>query len=226
MDERSALLYAKLHSYTRLVNRTHGFIRWALARVQTPYVACSFGKDSAVMLHMILQHSPDISVRFIRWKNETEHIDNYDEVITDWLNYRRLNLTQVEMSRLSLSEIHKGRYDTRGFDSYFIGLRASESTPRRMTLKKHGRFYKNKAGMVRISPLADWKDQDIAAYMYSYQIPLLNTYKSDGITSRTASRIPRADHGIRESFIQSLKQRDMNAYQALLKNFPEIKQYE
>jgi len=223
MDERSALLYAKLHSYTRLVNRTHGFIRWALARVQTPYVACSFGKDSAVMLHLVLEQAPDVSVRFIRWKNETEHIDNYEEVIQQW---GQLNLTQVELSRLSLSEKNKDRYDTVGYDSYFIGLRASESTPRRMTLKQHGMFYKNKAEMIRISPLADWKDQDIAAYIFSNQLPLLNTYKSDGITSRTASRIPRADHGIRESFIQSLKQRDMNAYQALLKNFPEIKQYE
>ena len=223
MDEKSALLYAKLHSYTRLVNRTHGFIRWALARVRTPYVACSFGKDSAVMLHMVLEHAPDIPVRFIRWKNETEHIDNYDEVIDQW---GCLNLTQVELTRLSLFEVHKGRYDTRGHDSYFIGLRKSESTPRRMTLTLHGMFYKNKAEMVRISPLADWKDADIAAYIFSNKLPLLNTYKSDGITSRTASRIPRADHGIRESFIQSLKQRDMNAYQALLKNFPEIKQYE
>jgi 3'-phosphoadenosine 5'-phosphosulfate sulfotransferase (PAPS reductase)/FAD synthetase len=223
MDERSALLYAKLHNYTRLVNRTHGFIRWALARVQTPYVACSFGKDSAVMLHMVLEQAPDIPVRFIRWKNETEHIDNYDEVIAQW---GRLNLAQVELARLSLSVKSKDRYHTTGYDSYFIGLRASESTHRRMTLTQHGMFYKNKAEMIRISPLADWKDPDIAAYIFSNKLPLLNTYKSDGITSRTASRIPRADYGIRESFIQSLKQRDINAYQELLKNFPEIKQYE
>jgi len=224
MDEKTALLYAKLKQFKYLVNKTSGFINWALNHVdvKNPYLACSFGKDSAVMLHLVLQQRPDIPVRFIRWKNETEHIDNYDEVIARW---GKLNLTQVEFSRDSLSEKHAERYDTVGYDSYFIGLRMAESTVRRITLKANGLFYKNKSEMVRISPLADWKNEDIAAYVFSNQLPTLNTYLKDGMTSRTASRIPRADHGIRESFLNDLKHRDFNAYQQLVMNFPEIKQY-
>lgn len=219
MDKKTALLYAQLKPYKALVNKTIGFIRWALERVENPYVACSFGKDSAVMLHLILQQAPDIQVRFIRWKFETEFIDNYDEVIESW---GKLNLQQVEFSRQLLSDKRKDRYDTIGHDSYFIGLRKNESVARRITLKTHGMFYKNKAEMIRISPLADWTEKEIAAYMYSNELPILNTYKSTGIGARTSSRIPREDFGIRQAFLTDLKQRDFTSYQELINHFPEI----
>lgn len=219
MDEKTALLYAKLNPYKALVNKTSGFIRWALDRVENPYVACSFGKDSAVMLHLCLKHNPDISIRFIRWKFETEYIDNYDEIIKQW---GEINLNQVILSRTSLSDKRKDRYATDGFDSYFIGLRKDESVARRITLKKDGMFYKNKAGLTRISPLADWTEKDIAAYVYSNNLPLLNTYKDNGINARSTSRIPRDDHGIRQSFLLDLKQRDFESYQHLINHFPEI----
>ena len=219
MDKRTALLYAQLKPYKALVNKTSGFIRWALERVENPYLACSFGKDSAVMLHLVLQHKPDIDIRFIRWQNETEHIDNYDEVISKWGN---INLTQVEFNRDFLSDKRKDRYDTVGYDSYFIGLRSQESTVRRITLKTHGLFYKNTSGMIRISPLAYWTEKEITAYIVSNNLPTLNTYIADGFSSRTASRIPRADNGIRESFLTDLKHRDFESYQKLLLKFPEI----
>lgn len=219
MNKKTALLYAQLKPYKALVNKTSGFIRWALERIETPYVACSFGKDSAVMLHLILLQSPDVKVRFIRWKFETEFIDNYDDVIEAW---GLLNLEQVEFSRNSLSDKRKDRYDTVGYDSYFIGLRKNESVARRITLKKHGMFFKNKAEMIRISPLADWTENDIAAYMYVNELPILNTYLTQGSQSRTASRIPREDFGIRQSFLTDLKQRDFTSYQNLINHFPEI----
>ena len=219
MDKKTALLYARLNPYKALVNKTSGFIRWALERVENPYVACSFGKDSAVMLHLCLKHRPDIQVRFTRWKGETEYIDNYDEVIKAWGN---INLTQIELCRESLSDKRKDRYETSGYDSYFIGLRQEESVSRRITLKTHGMFYKNKAEMIRISPLSDWLEKDIAAYMYSSELPILNTYLKQGSQSRTASRIPREDFGIRESFLNDLKHRDFESYQNLVNNFPEI----
>lgn len=219
MDKRTALIYSKLNSYKALVNKTSGFIRWALNRVHTPYVACSFGKDSAVLLHLVLKFYSDIPVRFIRWSGETEFIDNYDDVISQWGN---INLTQVEFSRDSLNDKRPDRYSTSGFDSYFVGLRSKESVPRRITLKKHGMFYKSKNGIIRISPLSDWSEDDIAAYVYSNDLPTLKTYHDCGISSRSSSRIPRDDYGIRNSFLMSLKLRDITSYQKLIKKFPEI----
>lgn len=222
MDKRTADLYVKLNSFKYLVDKTNRFIAWSLRQVSNPYVACSFGKDSAVMLHLLLQHNSTIPVRFIRWRNETEFIDNYDEVIEKWIN---INLTQVELSRDSLSDKRKDRFDVDNYDSYFIGLRQEESTSRRITLKTHGKFYRNKSDKIRISPLSEWTTKDISAYVLAYNLPTLNTYTKHGMNARTASRIPRADFGIRESFITDLKNRDINAYQQLVSKFPEIKIY-
>lgn len=222
MDTKSASLYAQLKHFRHLVNKTSGFIRWSLDRIENPYVACSFGKDSAVMLHLVLKHRPEIPVRFIRWKNETEHIDNYDQIINQW---NIPNLQQITLSRASLSDSRKDRYQTESYDSYFIGLRKEESVARRITLKKHGLFYTLKSGLTRISPLADWTTRDIAAYVVSNRLPTLNSYIVQGMQSRTASRIPRSDHGIRENFLNDLRQRDFQAYQQLLVKFPEIKEY-
>lgn len=219
MDKKTAQLYAQLKPYKALVNKTSGFIRWALERVERPYVACSFGKDSAVMLHLVMNIAPDIDIRFIRWSGETEYIDNYDEVIEKW---NLQNLIQVELNRVSLTDKRKERYDTEGYDAFFVGLRMEESAARRMTLKSHGMFYKNVKGIIRISPLADWTEKDISAYVLSNDLPTLNSYKEHGFSSRTASRVPREDWGIRENFLSDLKQRDFAAYQNIISKFPEL----
>lgn len=219
IEVKTAKIYAQLNQYKRLVEKTDIFIKDCLKKVKNPYVACSFGKDSSVMLHLVLKNYPQIKVRFIRWKFETEFIDNFDEIISKWGD---INLDQIEFSRDSLADKRKDRYKTEGYDSYFIGLRKGESFARRVTLKKHGKFFKNKAGMIRISPIADWTEQDIAAYMFSNNLPVLSTYLKQGINSRTTSRIPREDFGIRQSFLIDLKQRDFSAYQNLINHFPEV----
>lgn len=224
MTEKEALLYAQLPQFKSLVKKTQGFCKWALAKVQNPYVACSFGKDSAVMLHLLLGLNHNIPVRFVRWHGETELINNFDKVIKDWQIRFAINLFQIELSRTSTNEKVEERktFNTSEYDSYFIGLRQQESTARRITLKTHGMFYLNRGGMTRISPLSEWTDKDIAAYNCSNQLPTLETYLKNGFESRTASRVPRADFGIRANFLTELKNRDISAYNQLLNNFPEL----
>lgn len=219
MDTKTATLYAQLHTYKALVRKTKGFIRWALERVERPYVACSFGKDSAVMLHLIRSIAPEIPVRFIRWQGETEYIDNYDEVIAQW---QLPNLQQIEFSRESLLDKRADRYTTAEYDAFFVGLRKQESTVRRISILKHGMYYINAQGLARICPLADWSERDISTYVLANHLPTLNTYKQQGFDKRTASRVPRADFGIRDQFLADLKQRDFTAYQQLLLKFPEL----
>jgi len=177
------------------------------------------------MLHLVYNRMPTIPVRFVRWKGETEHINNFNAVIEQTIDrYPALSLTQIELNRISLNDKVEERkhLGTEDYDSYFIGLRAEESTVRRITLKTHGKFYKNKSGLTRISPLADWKTKNIAAYISEYQLPTLLSYSRDGIASRTASRVPRADHGIRAAFLQNLRQNNPQAYNNIVAKFPEI----
>lgn len=222
MDPAAALLFAQTGQFKFLVKKTENFIGWALKRVNNPYVACSFGKDSAVMLHMALKLQPQIKVRFIKWFAETDIIDNYNEVISKWGD---INLEIVEFSRQTLDDTRKDRYDTTEYDSYFIGFRQEESTDRRITLKANGKFFTNKKGLTRISPLSEWTTMDIAAYVFSNNLPVLNTYLKQGIESRTSSRIPRPDYGIRSAFLQNLKQRDISAFNQLISTFPDAKYF-
>lgn len=224
MDERTALLYAQLKQFKYLVNKTSGFIRWALERVENPYVACSFGKDSAVMLHLVLQHRPDIPVRFASHP-ETRLLDNYDEVIEKWIekgiNYHEIfcdgDLVKVKNAqRNALDAMNEN------WDSFFVGIRMQESFGRRVSLKKLGMFHKLANGRIKICPMADWTEHDISAYVFSNDLPTLSKYHKEGFSARTTSGIPRTN--INEC-LQSLKNRDINAFNKLCKLFPDVNEF-
>lgn len=226
MDKRTALLYAQLKPYKALVNKTSGFIRWALERVKNPYVACSFGKDSAVMLHLILQHRPNIPVRFASHP-ETSLLDNYQEVINLWVENYGINYHEIfcdgglikvrHHQRNMLDALHED------WDSFFVGIRKQESVGRRISLRTHGMFHKLKStGRIKISPLADWTEKEIATYTVANNIPLLDKYQKEGFSARTTSGIPRTN--IEES-LMSLKSRDIQSFNELCKLYPDAAEY-
>lgn len=83
MDEKTAMLYSKMPEHKFLISKTVNFIKWALSRVENPYLACSFGKDSSVMLHLVFNQYPNIVVKFLG-KKETDLIDDYTGIIEWW----------------------------------------------------------------------------------------------------------------------------------------------
>lgn len=222
MDKRTADLYIRLKSFQYLLSKTNRFIAWSLTQVNNPYVACSFGKDSAVMLHLVLQHNPNVKVVFVR-RIETDLIDNYAETIARWGN---LNLE--ELSYKGWLEHGEGRgiaFATQRLyehDSFFVGLRKDESAGRRISLSTHGKFYLNSAGKYRICPMADWKTSDIAAYCLHNELPILNKYLVEGFQTRTTAAIPSK---FPQESLASLKQRDINAFNQLLKLLPDARFY-
>lgn len=226
-NPQAAKLYATMPEHRRTVRITKAFIRKALRQVERPYLACSFGKDSSVMLHLVLEQLPDVPVRFICWKNETELLNNFNEIIEWWMDEYGINLEMIELHRHSLDQKVEERKTIRTdeYDSYFIGFRADESKARRITIRKDGMIYKMKSGLVRIAPMAWWSVEDIAAYLAANDIPSLGSYQVHGFESRTASRVPRSDNGIRSLSLSQLKQRDMSAFNRLKQYYPEVSQY-
>lgn len=224
MDEKSALLYAKLNSFNRLVEKTRRFIKWSLTQVEKPYVSCSFGKDSSVMLHLILEMKNDIEIKMLG-KAETELIDDYDSVINWWESKFNCKVQQIIYKGWLEGGTKKGiakNMRAEGNDSFFVGLRKEESVARRITLTKNGKFYKMKDGKIRIAPLSIWTTNDIAAYMISRKLPILKAYKREGFEARTTTNIPsKYPH---ES-IARLKDSDIEAYNKLIKQFPDAKYY-
>lgn len=222
LERQKSLVYSRMPEHKFLVQKTKRFIDWALSQVKSPYIACSFGKDSAVMLHLVLSSNSDVDVRFIRWNNETEFLSNYDEVINEW---NLDNLTQVTLERTTLSDKRKERYSCENYDSFFIGFRKDEAKGRRITLKKDGKFFKMKDGKTRIAPLSDWTEKNIMAYTFEYDLPILDTYKAYGFSQRTTSRVPREDYGIRSQSLKTLKAKNISHFNQLSKHFPEIGNY-
>lgn len=229
MDEKTALLYAKLWQHKKRVRMTKGFIKWALKKVVHPYVACSFGKDSAVMLHLILQEVPDIPILWVTFE-ETDLIDNYRDVVADWHELYNINLHEIKVQASADAEYSDQDAMIafaleNGLDSAFVGIRKEESYGRKASLGRHGMFYKAKNGLTRICPIADWTEQDIAAYTYSNALPLLDTYKNHGISSRTVTGISDDSYSFRSNQLNRIKESDMSKYNQILSAYPELKKY-
>lgn len=221
MDEKTALLYSKMPEYNFLLSKTVSFIRWALGKVNNPYLACSFGKDSSVMLHLVFNQYPNIHVKFLG-KKETDLIDDYSGVI-EWWQKRNVLIERITYLGWLEGGTKKGiakNMQADDHDSFFVGIRKEESVARRITLKKDGKFFKMKDGKTRIAPLADWTTRDIATYMLSNNLPVLNAYKREGFEARTTSNIPSKYP--REA-IARLKDADIAAYNKLIQMFPDAK---
>ncbi len=228
--QRSAFLaHARLPAFSRQVLRAERIVRDGLAATTAPYVACSFGKDSAVMLHLVMQQYPSVPVRFVRWP-ETGLLNDFEPVLAAWESRFGLvagqNLHFCDLSRPSIEVVVPGRHRAVAAlaptDGYFIGLRAEESKGRRMALKKFGPVHHAASGLWRIAPLDWWRWQDVAAYTALHELPVLASYGSTGLEGRTATRVGIPEHGIRQSQLSELRLRDPDAYNRLCSLLLEV----
>ena len=100
------IAYSKTILFRKRVEKAEKIIREALDKTRKPYVACSWGKDSTAMLHLVLQQKPDVHVVFINQGYNCpltkrfgvscgEWPDTYairDRLVKDWkLNYVELH---------------------------------------------------------------------------------------------------------------------------------------
>lgn len=228
--ERLGLLaYARSSTYQRRLDQALRYVEEGLARCERPYVATSFGKDSAALLHLVAEVRPDIEARFIRW-GESELLHEYSEVMDEWARrWPQIRFLVLDLDRDSINERVPGRWQQLQAmdpaDGYFIGLRAEESHARQITLRSHGVVYQATSGVWRISPLAWWTVQDVAAYNVVHDLPRLRAYDVEGWGTRTTARVPRDTNSIRHHSLAQLRMRDPTRYNLLCQKFPEVARY-
>ena len=64
-----------------------------------------------------------------------------------------------------------------GYNAVILGLRSNESKHRAVNRASHGWIYERKSdGLTISSPIADWEDIDVHAYIASHDIPLMPLY--------------------------------------------------
>lgn len=115
------------------------------------------------------------------------------------------------------------------WDGLFMGLVKEESGGRRITLslkwngQTHPTIFRYKDGKYRCCPLMNWGIQEIAAYVAMHGIRLLDEYEKNGLEARTTARITKMM--AEEGGMAYLKQKNLGAFNQIVGNFPELRQY-
>lgn len=220
-ERSAALLLARLPAHRRQVERAREVVRRTLEQHAPAYVAYSGGKDSTVLLHLARTVAPTIEARILLWP-ESHLLGNFDEVVDRW---RALGATihAVRQTRASFRERSpdKWRYlDAIGpIRSVLIGLRARESSIRRMSLRRFGVAHRRSDGIVRVCPLAGWSTMDVAAVIAAHDLPLIDAYEAT-IDVRTTTRII-ARPGLTEKALAQMRETRPDAMAHLREIYPE-----
>jgi phosphoadenosine phosphosulfate reductase len=192
-------LHAKTSEFQNSIAETHKFIDFVLLQVKKPYVACSFGKDSIVVLHLILQHRPDIPV----YSYSNMNFDFPDTHRLRWELQEKWNLNLIlierDVSRAVETEDEGGAYNRLYFavlreqvqkhqwDCAFVGKRKQEAPRRKREIDEKGMLFPDAINGKIAYPLADWTIKDIWAYSAVNNLPHHEIYNKQtcGLTRET-----------------------------------------
>jgi phosphoadenosine phosphosulfate reductase len=160
---------------------------------------CSFQAEDMVVLELLRERRPGIPVLFLETGYHFEEVYQYRDQMTARYNLNLLNVLPVQTVTQQESQfgiLYQSQPDRccklrkveplfaalEGYDVWFTGLRRVQS-PTRANLQLKDRFPLPSGKQLRkISPLADWSDEDVWTFAREYKIPLLPLYDA-GYTS-------------------------------------------
>jgi len=168
------------------------------------FVSCSFGKDSVVVLSLVLEENPSIPVVF----NNTgvqfrETYEFKDRLAKEW-NVNLIELRPVEGWSFWRIAEEKGLDDGKKyrdaccdylkeiplrrlikkmrFRYNFTGITALESRTRMFRICQSGtHYYSKKDGILRIHPIAYWTPEEVWNYIHEQGLPYNPAYEKYGI---------------------------------------------
>lgn len=195
LQQRDAcLMLARLTSFRDRADRALRLIDTALSQMKQPYVASSMGKDSDVVLDLVRRVNPDVTaiMGYDDWLlPETEEKRRatqslipvaatiwHSEFYTSWPNGKPEKLPDSVLWFDAVRNSRVAPYAlSQGFDGAFIGLRKQEASYRRFHLNSRGGlFFCKTHSMLECNPIADWKVEDVWAYLLSRDIAYNRAY--------------------------------------------------
>lgn len=251
MDRDAAILRARLPVFQRRVEEARRIIDNSITAIKRPYLSCSFGKDSVVLLHLVHQRMPNIPVVFIN--SQYCFPDTYvvrDEFIKEY----NINLVEIKQPHDYIDIINTyGLPDDRtpaqqqkvvdllkkdlanvwahenGYDGCFWGLRKEEARGRKWLLNVKGSlFFADSAKLWRSAPLANWTWDDIWAYIHYFGVPYSGIYDKtrfcDPKHIRNTSWVT-TDGAAKNGRVVWLKYYYPDLYNRLVSEIPEIRRY-
>lgn len=206
-----------MSTFMEKLNLSRELIRGALSEHTDPIVACSFGKDSIAVLHLVRQFKPDVRVL---WNNTlVEYPDTYKfarRIIKDWNLHvyeakPRKTFWQVvdevgwpvhprnapgKLQRATercCKELKKIPTEQliriHKWDLYFTGLNRHESRLREFSAQRYGNyFFSKKWRLWKCHPILDWTVADVWEYHRMFDLPHNQLYDKDEIEIRGGIR--------------------------------------
>lgn len=201
--------YQKL-DFDRKLFLTERRIEKALRLYDKPLVSSSFGKDSTVLLHLVMQHTKDFEVIFIETGCQFVETLQFRDFLTKEWNLK-LHVAKPEMSFWECKDKHgypkasrnsktgdrrqpacckylkekpmKKFIKSHDFNLDFVGLLADEGRQRRWAyIQKGCCIYEHKAwGIVKCIPLIWWNQKDVWEYIRRNNLPVNPSYAKYGI---------------------------------------------
>jgi phosphoadenosine phosphosulfate reductase len=210
MDSRlEYLLYAKMQQHQQRIKTARQSIKKAIATGRKFYASVSFGKDSAVMLRLLCDIQPNITVLYIksgyalpettRYLEELRQAWNLNLTVLDvpidylelcqtfGLPHLRSKATQKRVVAM-IKKDHASQWaQEQSFTGLFWGLRADESQGRKKLMQCHPEGVIDRHNILRVAPLAFWTAQDVWAYTLSTGMPYNRLYDHEncGFTRET-----------------------------------------
>lgn len=162
------------------------------------YVSLSGGKDSTALAHLVSRVNDKIWLVSQKddfdFPGEKEHVHEIaircgspihiiEPDFSMWDLAKEIDFTEdvhsqnTEFSKVSFYDPLKKFQESNNYKGVFLGLRAEESKGREWNVKAKGQIYYN-AGWEQLvyQPLAHWTGQDVMAYLFKYDLPILPVY--------------------------------------------------
>lgn len=211
MDEKEKAIYSLWGQTKEFEYKISQFLQIAEHGFETmkkPYASLSFGKDSTVMVHLLLSARPWLPVMYVNCGEWDEWPDT-SRVKTEFLSRFPCNFLELSGPSIMTSYAKSGFYiqdeeirpETRaaqreygnslgdildseahenGLDGSFIGIRKEESDNRRRLFRMRGTlYYAETRKLWACYPLAFWSARDVWAYIVMYDLPYNELYDLD-----------------------------------------------
>lgn len=180
MDDAERLIFQAWSTrpqFRAKVDQAISVIEQALA-IAPAYVACSWGKDSTVLLHLCQRIKTNIPV--ISFGHSDRQFFDYDAVISAYCNRYPTNLEAIDLDGDHVPDKLKSSKLWERYPMAIVGVRKEESKYRSISITRHGLIHQFKTGdrfgSWRCFPLGYWGWKDIWAYITAYDLPYLDAY--------------------------------------------------
>jgi len=174
-------------TYLEKIKKAQEIIKEALSSYKNICLASSFGKDSVVLMDLVLKEKKDIDIIVVI--SDTEFQETYD-FIDNFSNKLNINFKKYVFKNNPDKGVESccGEEKVRvfkdaliGYDAWFSGVRSTEGITR-----NNFSYIENKGGLTKINPILDFTELDIWKYIALNNLETNPKYR-DGYRSLSCS---------------------------------------